>query len=578
MADQDWNGLPYGHFGNAFYQSEEQTWQFERVPDQPRILEPIEGSEVAVPSQISPPSVLTKTAPNPARPAHIIRDKQIAELVNLVPALQPAASLLRPLLSASEAIEDATRHHDPVKGQLLSFGRVFDESIRRSTQLVAFAAGSTGSDVRVAQVQLQKQGWDDSKDVWLEVPVVIGEETTWRSEGSPVQQICFAQPLESGENLLAVRTNSRVFIFKPTLQEAGPVRLQLRLLFERSSSQNEGVPLADAAFNPWFPRQFAMVDQQAQWRVWEFRSRQSPDATCICSSSPDEETSAKTNLDDGWARLLWVCNPNTVVVAKRRSVALYDVNSGAAKLQDVDVKVSDVSSWVVDIATAPTDPSNLLVLTTTHLYLFHVEERDGEVGASLSMRIRHFRSPEDITLRLTLFRDEDALAVIIRSALSPTLVTYHLSVDEHRTMRLHDPAQFNLDLDIAGGIHGANVHEFHLQSVATNGKRSADIDKTLARRLRNDGHRFIALTALKTDLSMASALYLDRPSQVPAERDLHPSWHGGLIGTSAKIKDIFVVDDDFVVEDRTESKPEPVASYVKQRRQRANLHLGDRER
>ncbi|KAM0697020.1 hypothetical protein Q7P36_003091 [Cladosporium allicinum] len=575
MADQDWNGLPYGHFGNVFYQSEEQTWQFERVPDQPRFLEPIEGSEVAVPSQISPPSVLTKTAPNPARPAHIIRDKQIAELVNLVPALQPAASLLRPLLSASEAIEDATRHHDPVKGQLLSFGRVFDESIRRSTQLVAFAAGSTGSDVRVAQVQLQKQGWDDSKDVWLEVPVVIGEETTWRSEGSPVQQICFAQPLESGENLLAVRTNSRVFIFKPTLQEAGPVRLQLRLLFERSSSQNEGVPLADAAFNPWFPRQFAMVDQQAQWRVWEFRSRQSPDATCICSSSPDEETSAKTNLDDGWARLLWVCNPNTVVVAKRRSVALYDVNSGAAKLQDVDVKVSDVSSWVVDIATAPTDPSNLLVLTTTHVYLFHVEERDGEVGASLSMRIRHFRSPEDITLRLTLFRDEDALAVIIRSALSPTLVTYHLSVDEHHTMRLHDPAQFNLDLDIAGGIHGANVHEFHLQSVATNGKRSADIDKTLARRLRNDGHRLIALTALKTDLSMASALYLDRPSQVPAERDLHPSWHGGLIGTSAKIKDIFVVDDDFVVEDRTESKPEPVASYVKQRRQRANLHLGN---
>jgi hypothetical protein len=130
MADQDWNGLPYGHFGNAFYQSEEQTWRFERVPDQPRILEPIEGSEVAVPSQISPSSVPTKIAPNPAGPAHIVRDKQIAELLNLVPNLQPAASLLRPLLGASEAIEDATRHHDPVKGQLLSFGRVFDESIR----------------------------------------------------------------------------------------------------------------------------------------------------------------------------------------------------------------------------------------------------------------------------------------------------------------------------------------------------------------------------------------------------------------------------------------------------------------
>jgi RNA polymerase I-specific transcription initiation factor RRN6 len=575
MADQDWNRLPYGHFGNAFYQSEEQTWQFERVPDQPRILEPIEGSEVAVPSQISPSLVPTKIASDPARPAHVLRDKQIAELLNLVPTVQPAASLLRPLLGASEAVEDATRHHDPVKGQLLSFGRVFDESIRRSTQLVAFAAGSTGSDVRVAQVQLQKQGWDDSRDVWLEVPVVIGEETTWRSEGSPVQQICFAQPLESGENLLAIRTNSRVSIFKPILREAGPMRLQLRLLFERSTGQNEGVPHADAAFNPWFPRQFAMVDQHAQWRVWEFRSRQSPNATCICSSQDDEENSPKTSLDDGWARLLWVCNPNTVVVAKRRSVTLYDVNSGAAKLQDVDVKVSDVSSWVVDIATAPTDPSHLLVLTTTHLYLFHVEERDGEARAKLSMRIRHFRSPEDITLRLTLFRDEDALAVIIRSALSQTLVTYYLSVDEHHAMRLHDPAQFNLDFEIAGGINGANVHEFYLQSVATNGKRSATIEETLAGRLRKDGNRFIAFTALKTDLSMASALYLNRPSQAPTERDLHPSWHGGLIGTSARIKDSFVVEDDFVVGDGAESKPEPVANHVKQRKQRAKLFPGN---
>jgi RNA polymerase I-specific transcription initiation factor RRN6 len=574
MADQDWNGLPYGHFGNASYQPEDQIWQFEKIPNQRRILEPIEGSEVAVPSQSSPPQGPTRIAPSFTGPAHILRDRKIAELVNSVPTLQSAASLLRPLIGASEAIEDATRQHDPVKGQLLSFGRVFNVSTRRSTQLVAFAAGSTGSDVRVAQVQLQKQGWDDSRDVWLEVPVVIGEETTWRSEGSPIQQICFAQPLENGESLLAIRTSSCVSIFKPILREAGPMRLRLRLLFERSTGQNEGVPLADAAFNPWFPRQFAMIDRRAQWRVWEFRSRESSDATCICSSQADEEDLPKSHLDDGWARLLWVCNPNTVVVANRRSVTLHDINSGAAKLQDIDVKVSDISSWVVDIATAPTNPAHLLVLTTTHLCLFLVEERDREVRAKLSMRIRHFRSPEDITLRLTLFHDEDELTVIIRSATNPTLVTYHLSIDEQHAMRLHDPAQFTLDLNISGGISGANVHEFHLQSVVTNGKRSADIDKTLAGRLRKDGHRFIALTALKTDLSMASVLYLNRPSQGPTDQYSHPSWRGGLIGTSAKIKDSFVVDDDFVVKDGAEFNPEPVASYVKQRRQRAKHCLG----
>jgi len=575
MADQDWSSLPYGHFGNAFYQTEEQSWHFERIPDQPRVLELIEGSEAAAPTQKSPLPGLTTTKPSLFGPPHILRDKEIADLVNLVPALQPATNLLRPLLGASEAVEDATRRHDPVKGQLLSFGRVFDESTRRSTQLVAFAAGFTGSDVQVAQVQLQKHGWDDSRDVWLEVPVVTGEETTWRSQGSPVQQICFAQPIESGENLLVIRTSSRVFIFKPILREAGPMRLQLRLLFERSTGQNKGIPHADAAFNPWFPRQFAMVDQHAQWCVWEFRSRESSDATCICSSIVDEESPPKTTLDDGWARLLWVCNPNTVVVAKRRSVSLYDVNSGANKLQDIDVKVSDVSSWVVDIATAPADPARLLVLTTTHLYLFSAEERDGEVRATLSMRIRHFRSPEDITLRLTLFRDEDALTVIIRSALSPTVVTYHLSVDENQAVKLHDPANFNLNLGIAGGMSCANIHEFHLQSASMNEKRSADVDNTLAGRLRGDGNRFVAVTVLRTDHSIASALYLNRPSLGPTERCLQPSWRGGLIGTSAKIKDSFVVDDDFVGRDEAERSTEPVARYVKRRRQRANGFQGN---
>lgn len=569
MADQDWNSLPYGHFGNACYQTDEQSWQFERVPDQVRVLELIEGSEVAVPTQKSPTSGPTRSTPGLSGPPHALRDKQIADLVNLVPALQPATSLLRPLLGASEAIEDATRQHDPVKGQLLSFGRVFDESTRRSTQLVAFAAGPTGSDVRVAQVQLQKQGWDDSRDVWLEVPVVIGEETTWRSEGSPIQQITFAQPLESGENLLAIRTKSRVLIFKPILREAGPMRLQLRLLFERWSGQNDGVPHADAAFNPWFPRQFAMVDQHAHWRIWEFRSRESSDATCICSSVIDKEDSPRTSLDDGWARLLWVCNPNTVVVAKRRAVTLYDIDSGAIKLQDIDVKVSDVSSWIVDIATVPADPARLLVLTTTHLYLFLVEEGVGEVRVNLSMRIRHFRSPEDITLRLTLFRDDVALMVIIRSALSRTLVTYHLSVDEHQVVKLHDPAQLNVDLDTAGSMSGAKIYELQLKPVSTNEKRSANVDNTLAGRLRGNGNRFIAMTALKTDLSMASVLYLNHPSRGRTERCVHPSWRGGLIGTSAKIKDSFVVDDDFVGQIGAEYTIEPVARYVKQRTQRA---------
>lgn len=400
MADQDWNGLPYGHFGNAFYQPDEQTWQFGKTPGLPRTLESIGDPEVAVPSSRA------LDFQHGVNHSSVRYEKETADIVKLAPTLQPAAPSLQPLLHASGAVESATSRHDPLQGTLLSFGRIFDASIRRSTQVAAFVSGPSGSDLRVVQVQLQKQGWDDSKYVWLEMPVISGEETVWRSEGSPIQQICFAQSLESGENLLAVRTTSRVLIFKPVLRKAGPNRLHLKLLFEASTSDNDGVPYADVAFNPWFPRQFAIVDQTARWRIWEFRSRESSEAACVHSSTAEEDSAFKSGLNDGWARLMWVCSPSVVLVATRRKVMLHEISAGPLKLQDIDVGLSGASGWVLDVAGVASDPTSALILTSTQMHLVSVKDTNGEARALPTIRIRHFKSAEDITLRLTLFRDE----------------------------------------------------------------------------------------------------------------------------------------------------------------------------
>ena len=407
MADQDWNGLPYGHFGNATYQVDEHTWQFEKVPDLPRNLHPIGVPEIVVPS--SRFSLWKDDNSRSTKQPSIKYQKETADLVKLVPTLQPASASLQPLLHASEAVESASGRHDPLQGTLLTFGRIFDASIRRSTQVAAFVSGPTGSDLRVVQVQLQKQGWDDSRDVWLEVPVMSGEEAIWKSGGPPIQQVYFAQPLETGENLLAVRTTSRVLIFKPVLRKAGPNRLHLKPLFEISATSNDGVPYADVTFNPWFPRQFAIVDQAARWRVWEFRSRESSDASCVYSSAIDEEAATKSSLNDGWARVTWMCSPSVVIIATRRAVTLHDITTTSSKLQDVDVGVLGTSGWVLDVLGIPSMPTRTLVLTTTHVQVIAVEDRNGEVRARSIMRIRHFRSSEDVTLRLSLLRDEEGM-------------------------------------------------------------------------------------------------------------------------------------------------------------------------
>jgi RNA polymerase I-specific transcription initiation factor RRN6 len=410
MADQAWNGLPYGHFGNAFYQTDEQIWKFERTPGLPRILESVGDAELAVPPSRS--SGCQHSTTKNMEQSSIRYAKQTSDLVKLVPALQPATRSLQPLLHASEAVENATARHDPLQGALLSFGRIFDASTRRSTQVAAFVSGPSGSDLRVVQVQLQKQGWDDSRDVWLEMPVISGEEAVWRSGSSPIQQVCFAQPVESGENLLAVRTTSQVLIFKPILRKAGPNRLQLKLLFEALTADNDDVSFADVAFNPWFPRQFAIIDQTARWRIWEFRSRESSEASCVHSSATDAESVPESGVNDGWARLMWICNPSVILVATRRAVTLHDVTASLSKLQDIDANVSGVSGWALDVAGVPSDPGRALILTTSQIHVVSVKDRNGEVRAQPTMCIKHFKNPEDITLRFMLFRDENGMGLV----------------------------------------------------------------------------------------------------------------------------------------------------------------------
>ena len=584
MADQDWNGLPYGHFGNATYQPDERTWQFEKVPDLPRTLHPIGDPETAVPS---PRFSLSADDTNRRTEQPGIKyERETTDLVKLVPTLQPAAASLQPLLHASEAVESASGHHDPLQGTLLSFGRIFDASIRRSTQVAAFVSGPTGSDLRVVQMQLQKQGWDDSRDVWLEVPVISGEESIWKSGGPPIQQVHFAQPLETGENLLAVRTTSRVLIFKPVLRKAGPNRLHLKPLFEVSATENDGVPYADVSFNPWFPRQFAIVDQAARWRVWEFRSRESSDASCVYTSANDEEAATKSSLNDGWARLTWICSPSVLLVATRLTVTLHDITTTPSKLQDVDVGISGTSGWVLDVLSIPSSQNRTLVLTTTHVHVISVEDRNGEVRARSIMRIRHFKSSEDITLRLTLLRDEEGelcackyratltniyaeLTVILRSSINSTLLSYRLNLDDVGKTVLHDPMQFELRLHGNDSTNASDIVDLHFQAVAVAEKRSTDVDDTLLGRLREDGCRFMTLTAFGKDLAVRNSLHL---SHRPEQRIMDltsPTWKSKLLGTSSKIKDSFVAEDELIAVDVAERTPAPVARYVKERRQRA---------
>jgi RNA polymerase I-specific transcription initiation factor RRN6 len=153
-------------------------------------------------------------------------------------------------------------------------------------------------------------------------------------------------------------------------------------------------------------------------------------------------------------------------------------------------------------------------------------------------------------------------------------VSYRLTLGDDRKIILHDPLQFDLNFHENRNVAVGDIIGLHLQPVVIAEKRSVNVDDTLLGRLREDGCRFMNVTALRKNLSINSLLQLDHPSNQHIPEPTSHTWKGKLLGTSARIKEDFVVDDDLVTTNVADLTLQPVASYVKQRRQRAERLCG----
>lgn len=164
--------------------------------------------------------------------------------------------------------------------------------------------------------------------------------------------------------------------------------------------------------------------------------------------------------------------------------------------------------------------------------------------------------------------------MILRSSINSTLLSYRLILDGVEKTALHDPMQFELRPYGNEGTIAGDIIDLHFQSIATAKKRSTNVDNTLLGRLREDGCRFMTLTVFGKDLAISNSLHL---SQQPEKRIMDltsPTWKSKLLGTSSKIKENFVVDDDLIAVDIAERTTAPVARYIKERRQRAERLYG----
>ena len=424
MTDHRETDLSYGHLGEATYDIDTKEWRFSVEPSAQKLrqLLPLKGS--------IPPSVYTLSSTSTESKQQTTSTKW---LIKSRPETYPANPLVH-----SYVHSQAPAHFTPHVGQLLTIGLAVDvdnPSGSRRTDVIATACGEAGHVLRLIKPWLERQEWGRQSAARLStLNAGSSEQGFWIGTGGRILQITCAEDGTVPTTRLAIRQANAITIFRPLYGahttpavapsgcaktypasriNANPIAV---LTAERSGSRAH----ADVTWNPWYSRQFAVVDSFGSWSIWDIEGgvKKSMSARLTAGKCgniydgfvPDPARKPSEN-GDGWHRILWVGTVGTIVVCNRRHLAIFDVKSTATRIQTREFFSARNSDWIIDLKRNPSNPGHLFVLTSSRIFWLEIfpagEPTGGEVGFSILLSYRHFRDSNDVSMRLATLQGEE---------------------------------------------------------------------------------------------------------------------------------------------------------------------------
>ena len=450
MSEALLSDLNFGHLGKPIYDSESREWHFVRRPSSgmasqsicvylskklisvARRLKPVGQPIIALEGSAKILVENSRNAPD--------RSRAITELIQEHPELAPAAFLLSGLAQTSEAVNKVTARHDPTVSELLAFGEAVDitraRGRLRKTPIVAVTAGAAGELVKLVRLTPAQLVWDDSGDAHLDCMTARGgEEGFWMGNGSRVQQLVFAEAEGKPSHWLAVRYHGAISILRPLLLPDTDIAashdgstLPLSRLDANPTltlAEQNGVPFSDLSFNPWNNQQFGTIDQEGCWNVWDIEvsvnAKGKGHGTVIqraqghVTDGHKEGPASSSLIADGWNRVLWVSAKDSLAVASRRTLAVFDIQTPLKMLYVIDFDQGKEGDWLLDIKQCSLDASSLFVVTSSRILWIrassagdYYQSNQVKPGASILLSWDHFRDREDISLRLNIINVSDS--------------------------------------------------------------------------------------------------------------------------------------------------------------------------
>lgn len=440
MGDQPITDLNYGHTGSVIYDFEDQELSHSRIVGLGPVLKLFGEANVVVRPN---PTTAAKAPATLAVPLGY-SSRRRTSLTKIAPETVSNEDMILDLTEEANhfvELETTTKAQEP---ELLALAPPFDSAGRDAFCGAAVPSDLRGDGVLLVRSVETRQGWADDLTTHLKVNSLSGETTVWYGASGIIQQLVFSTPTEENTRFLAVRTKDRITILEPRWRPASVrdkiyrAHIDAGPLLYLSPQDELSPPYVDFAFNPWYPRQFAVVDSAGNWSVWDIEGeRKRRNRSYLSKFRAGIFEGPHSNLvSDGWARIMWVGNVNTVLLCTRNAASVFSIKEHSKLLDTLDLSPSPTTDSILDVRAVPDYEDHVLVLTSTRLLLLraqvNADHNDEEVvsesdlhddplelhgagntgGAEYGLYLRivlswkHFREQRGSTARVSLSRLE----------------------------------------------------------------------------------------------------------------------------------------------------------------------------
>lgn len=430
MTNHRVNDLSFGHLGEASYDTQYHRWSFLRLTGLQRVLRPIEHLQECVPPSSSVVNTSTQNRSN----ASLLPIKWLRrEFPEIETGLHLRSSL-------NWLIQEADNVHQPHPSKLLDVGQAIDlraTSEARNLQIIATPHGEAGEILRLLNPRATNLKWENSKGIRLRtIHPAVSEDGFWLADGGAIQQIVFGAGAEGPSSWLAVRKEVGTTILRPVYHpfpvpaaDSGSLRVKLppsrlspNAILTLSVNQTGCRPHVDVAFNPWYVRRFAVIDEGGFWSIWDIEGQERKRRhfePVISKSGHIYDDDSSDQLNDRiqerheWAKILWAGNSNTLVACNRHHLAVFDLQAKPKRLPGSDIITTIKTGWILDAKRSPSKLDQIFVLTTSHLLWLEILPADEctrvTSGTRILLSYRHFRDGEDDTMKLELVEDGEGM-------------------------------------------------------------------------------------------------------------------------------------------------------------------------